>query len=178
MDKKCKICWSLLILFLVLNTVFIGIWIEKTNVGKSRLVKDSKVERSSSKSQSRYKNYLIKELKMDSLQAIEYVALKRKHVNEMQETMKGIDTLRILLGDEVFSEVQDSVRIAELIEDITAQKMIFEWKNINHLKDVKSILSEEQRNTFDKLHKKMMSKMKHGGGSPFRGEGRGRNSKQ
>ncbi len=174
MDKKCKICWSLLILFLVLNIIFIGIWIEKTDVVKSSLVKGDKVERTDSKNKNRYKNYLVKELKMDSLQAKEYVALKRKHVKEMQKAMRRIDTLRVMLGDEVFSEVQDSARIAELIEDITAQKMFFEWKNINHLKDVKSILSEEQRVTFDKLHKKMMSKMKYGGGPQFRREGRGR----
>ena len=174
MDKKCKICWSLLILFLVLNVVFIGIWIEKTDVGRSTLVKGDKVERSSPKSKNRYKNYLMKELNMDSLQAIKYIALKRKHVTEMKQALRKIDSLRVLLGNEVFSEVQDSNRIALLIEDITKQKMMFEWKNINHLKDVKSILSEEQRLAFDKMHKKMMSKMKHGGGPPYRGEGRGR----
>lgn len=170
MDKKCKICWSLLILFLVLNVVFIGIWIEKTDVVENTLVKGDRVERGGSRSKNRYKNYLMKELDMDSLQAKEYIALKRKHVTEMKQAMKKIDSLRVLLGNEVFSEEQDSVRIAELIEDITTQKMMFEWENINHLKEVKSILSEEQRMTFDKMHKKMMSKMKHAGGPPFRGK--------
>ncbi|GEM_PF-6164980 len=178
MDKKSKVCWSLLILFLVLNIVFIGVWINRTDVGSITLLRGDRTKEVGSKGYNKYKSYLIKELKMDSIQAKEYSKLKRIHVAQVVQTMKKIDSLRVLLGNEVFSEVQDSGRIALLIEDITAQKMIFEWKNINHLKDVKSILSEEQRNTFDKLHKKMMSKMKHGGGPPFRGEGRGRNSRQ
>ncbi len=173
MDKKCKICWLLLILFLVLNIVFIGIWVTRTEVSSS-VTKKEMSEQRNSKFHGKYKNYLVKELKMDSIQAKKYYKIKRGHTKRMLETIKNIDSLRRILGNEVFSEEMDSAEVAELIEVITTQKMIFEWNNINHLKEVKSILNDEQRIAFDKLHKKMMSKMKHGGGSPFRGESRSR----
>ncbi len=172
MDKKSKVCWLLLILFLVLNIIFIGVWINRTNEGNTTLIKGSNIDNSGSKTQKKYRNYLVKELKMDSVQAKEYFDLKGKHSAAMKETMRKIDSLRVLLGNEMFSEVQDSARLSELIENITAQKVIFEWNNINHLKDVKSILNEEQKISFDKLHKRMMNRMNHGGESPHRGEGR------
>jgi len=174
MDKKCKICWLLLILFLVLNILFIGVWINRTNERNTTLIKDSKIDKSGTKTQKKYRNYLVTELKMDSVQAKEYSDLKGKHSADMKETMRKIDSLRVLLGNEVFSEAQDSARLSELIENITTQKVIFEWNNINHLKDVKSILNEEQKISFDKLHKRMMNRMSHGGESPHRGQGRSR----
>ena len=172
MDKRCRICWGLLILFLLLNIVFIGIWINRTNVTPNQILEGNQLGEKGIKHQQKYRNYLVKKLNLDSLQAKMYNDLKCKHVEEMKETGKQVDSLRVLLGDEVFSENQDSARLAQLVKEITTQKMIFEWKNINHLKDVKSIMNEEQRVLFDELHKKMMSKMKHGGGSPYRGEGR------
>jgi len=157
---------------LVLNIAFIGVWINKTSKDTATVFKRTESKGKDSKDyQKKYRNYLVKELKMDSVQAKEYNRMKSQHARKMSETIKAIDSLRILLGNQVFSENQDSARVMELIKVITTQKMIFEWNNINHLKDVKSILSEEQKIAFDKLHKKMMSKMKHGGGSPHRGEG-------
>ncbi len=170
MDKKCKICWLLLILFLVLNIVFIGIWINRTNVTSNQMLKGNQFGEKSTKHQKKYRNFLVKKLNLDSIQTEMYKDLKCKHVEDMKETGKQVDSLRVLLGEEIFSENQDSARLEELIKEITTQKMIFEWKNINHLKKMKSILTEEQRVLFDELHKKMMDKMKHGGGS-FRGEG-------
>jgi len=169
MDKKCKICWSLLILFLLLNIVFIGIWVSKTTVQKDKIPeilsnnKKSQVER-------KYGYYLVKQLKMDSAQAKVYFKLKKEHSQQMRSTTKQIDSLRVLLGKQVFSEEQDSARVAELLKEITTKKMEFEWDNINHLKDIKSMLTDEQREKFDEIHKNMMMKMKrHGSGFPFRG---------
>ncbi|NPA35411.1 MAG: periplasmic heavy metal sensor [Chlorobi bacterium] len=167
MDKKCKICWGLLLLFLLLNIIFIGIWVSRTTVQNEPLntevVKKAPVER-------RYGQYLIKKLNMDSAQAKVYFRLKKKHAEQMRATTKQIDSLRVLLGKQVFSEEQDSVRVAELIEEITTKKMEFEWDNINHLKEIKSMLTDEQREQFDEIHKNMMMKMRrHDFGPPFRG---------
>ena len=168
MDKKCKICWSLLILFLVFNIIFIGIWASKTAVKKKE--KTETTVKGQTRGERKYGYYLIKKLDMDSAQAKVYFELKRKHAQKMRETTKQIDSLRVLLGRQVFSEDQDSAKIAELIKEITTKKMEFEWDNINHLKDIKSILTEEQRETFDEIHRKMMMKMQRQGGPPFRGK--------
>lgn len=169
MDKKNKICWWLLILFLVLNLVFIGVWVNHTAAEKEEMpvVVNEKKE---VKYEKKYGKYLIKKLGMDSLQARKFYELKKKHSLEMRATVKHIDSLRVLLGKEVFSENQDSARVAELIKEITDQKMMFEWENINHLKNIKSILTEEQRIVFDNIHKNMLNKMKqHGSGPRYKG---------
>ncbi len=168
MDKKCKICWGLLILFLVLNIIFIGVWVNRTATGKEGI--SATIEKKKKYSERKYGYYLVKKLDMDSTQAKVYFALKKKHAKQMGMISGQIDSLRMLLGTEVFSEEQDSARVAELIKQITVKKMEFEWDNINHLKDVKSILTEEQREKFDEIHKNMMMKMKRHGGPPFRGK--------
>jgi len=169
MDKKCKICWGLLILFLVLNVIFIGVWVSKTaSVQKEGI--PAITDKKKSMAERKYGRFLVKKLDMDSTQAKVYFALKKKHAEQMRKTSGQIDSLRILLGKQVFSEDQDSSVVADLIKQITEKKMEFEWANINHLKDVKSILTPEQREKFDELHKNMMMKMKRYGGPPFRGK--------
>jgi len=168
MDKKCKICWGLLILFLLLNIIFIGVWVSRTAVQKEKVPVTFGNKKNSG--ERKYGYYLIKKLDMDSVQAKVYFELKREHSRKMRSISKQIDSLRVLLGKEVFSEKQDSARVAELIKEITTKKMEFEWDNINHLKNIKSMLTEEQREKFDEIHKAMMMKMKRrGGGPPYRG---------
>ena len=169
MDKKCKICWGLLILFLLLNIIFIGIWVSKTAVQKDEIPEAFKSDKKS-QVERKYGYYLVKKLSMDSVQAKVYFKLKKEHAQQMRATTKQIDSLRVLLGKQVFSEDPDSARVAELLKEITTKKMEFEWDNINHLKDVKSMLTEEQREKFDEMHRSMIMKMKHhGSGPPFRG---------
>ena len=168
MDKKSKICWILLIIFLLLNIIFIGVWVSKTAVQKEKVAEITGKDQP--RGERKYGYYLVKKLDMDSAQAKVYFQLKKKHTGQMRETTKQIDSLRVLLGKQVFSEDQDSARVAELLKEITTKKMEFEWENINHLKDIKSMLTEEQREKFDEIHKNMMMKMRrHENGPPFRG---------
>ena len=167
MDKKCKICWGLLLLFLVLNIIFIGVWVNKTVIEKKGI--PISIEKKKKYSERKYGYYLVKKLDMDSTQAKVYFALKKKHAKQMGLISGQIDSLRMLLGTEVFSNEQDSARVADLIKQITLKKMEFEWDNINYLKKVKSILSQEQREKFDEIHKNMMLKMKRHGRPPFHG---------
>lgn len=159
----------MLIVFLVLNMVFIGVWLNHRSAEKEETlvsVNDKKVV----KYEKKYGKYLIKKLGMDSVQEKIFFELKKKHAMEMKVTVNKIDSLRALLGKEVFSEDQDSARVAELVKEITEQKNMFEWENINHLKNIKSMLTEEQRVVFDNIHKNMMNKMKqHRGGPHYRG---------
>ncbi len=167
MDRKCKICWGLLILFLVLNIGFIAVWVSKTAVKKGEPVVS--IVKNKESAGKKYGYYLVKKLDMDSTQAKVYFKLKKEHTKKMRETSKQIDSLRVLLGKQVFSEEQDSATVAKLLKQITKKKMEFEWANINHLKDIKSILNEEQRIKFDDIHREMMMKMKGRSGPPFRG---------
>ncbi len=157
----------MLIIFLILNIGFIAVWVSKTAVKKEEPVVN--IVKGKDSAGKKYGNYLVKKLNMDSTQAKVYFKLKREHSKKMRETYKQIDSLRLLLGKQVFSEEQDSAIVAKLIKQITVKKMEFEWDNINHLKDIKSILTEEQRIKFDDVHREMMMKMKSRGGPPFRG---------
>jgi hypothetical protein len=117
MDTKCKICWGLLILFLILNIGFIGVWVNKTSDSKEEL--PATMDKKQTKGERKYGYYLVNKLNMDSTQAKVYFELKKKHSRKMRTATEQIDSLRVLLGKQVFSEDQDSARVADLIKQIT-----------------------------------------------------------
>jgi hypothetical protein len=161
MNRKCRLCWFVIAAFLILNVVFISVWLTK----REPYLKESEKSREERKEQykERYRNYVIQTLKLDSVQADAFKSLKNQHARTDTRLSKDLDSLKVKLGLLIFNNESDSsvvTKIVHQIGEIEEERVLLYYK---HTKSLRDICREEQKVQFDEMHKKMMSHMrKHG----------------
>ena len=144
--------WVIVVaLLLVLNTVTLTIfWVER-KANKTQLPPPDK--------RNGARDYLIKELVLDSMQRLQYDELIRQHhqrINEIRLHVRDAkDSFFALISDNTIAEsivVKASLHAAEV-----AQQM--EMQTFNHFKSIRAICNAQQQKKFDSIIKNAVKMM-------------------
>lgn len=155
-------------LLVVLNTIALTVfWIERKSNNVQFPPQDNRIGA---------KDYLIKELGLDSLQRLQYDELINQHrqrTNEMHLHVRDAkDSFFALLNDSTITE--STVKKASLRAAETEQQI--DMQTFNHFKNIRSICNAQQQKKFDSIIRnavKMMEPAQHRPQRPPPNDGHG-----
>ena len=106
-------------------------------------------------------NYLKNEVGFSESQALQYDSLGKKHKQEIRQLFETLSLTRKSILKDLAAESFSDSAINITAQKIAAQQNIFEKKMIEHLKDIRSICTDEQRERFDTGFYKIVGKRPH-----------------
>ncbi|WP_430809375.1 MULTISPECIES: hypothetical protein [unclassified Carboxylicivirga] len=164
MKNTCKICWTILTLFLLGNIILLGIWWLKTdaepNVQKKNYDKEEH--------RMRMHRHLLKNAEINEAQFDEMYGLWKQHARRIRSHESAIDSLRKRLMNETFNNNSDSVEAGRLIDQISRQQKLIEKSNYYHFRQLRGVCeNDRQRELLDQMFKERI--MREGPKRRFRG---------
>ena len=144
--------WAIVVaLLVILNTITLTVfWIERKANNVQLLQPDKR---------SGTKDYLIKELGLDSIQRLQYDELIHQHQQRTNEIRLHVrdakDSFFALISDSTIAE--STIAKASLYAAETEQQM--DMETFNHFKNIRSICNAQQQKKFDSIIKNVVKMM-------------------
>lgn len=148
MNRYCKICWIILVLFFFGNVIILGVWYYK-HMGWHH---DEGRKFSKEQFEQRFKMHLENEVGMDSIQYINVKSIQINHFKQLESLNFEIDSIKKLIMEITFSNEHDSLKIANYSGQIAEKQMEMEIANYDHYKSMRDICNSEiQKGKLDSL---------------------------
>ncbi len=167
MNKNCKICWTILVIFFVANVALLSLWwLKSEKEGSTTVYKES----SKDKARTRLRDHFRDELEMDESQFDGFNQMRNEHMQKIALHQMQIDSIDSLLKNITFSSVDNPEQIAIYADQMAEHHKQIELLNYSHYKSLrKNCRNDMQRermdNTFRRLIEKKHKRHRRGRGS-------------
>ena len=162
MKRNCKICWFLLIIFLIINVVISIIWFGHIKRSRER----AKVSMEMRQEKWRNTDMILKDsVGLDTLQLLKLSELRVAHMENVKSYIKQADSLRGLIKEMTFSEQNQPDTVSRLINEMLTVEQQLEWLNYSHFKNIRKVCTADQVTKFDEFFKRTMHRSKYSRGS-------------
>lgn len=156
MQKKCKLCWGILGIFLVANLVLLSVWWLDSR--ESRKIEPGSYEKPDFHRQ-RMHDFLLREAGVDEVQFDEMYKLWDQHSQVMRESRIELDSLRKILMNETFSDNTGDDRVNSIVDEMTRVQHRIEILNYHHFKLMRQVCKNNaQRARFDHIFRTFIEK--------------------
>lgn len=113
--------------------------------------------------------YLVQELALTNRQVKQYDELREQHFSKMQQLMQEIRETRDRFFDNISSSTVDTATVSGLAKELSEKEAEKERVTLYHFRTVRGLLSEEQKQRFDKVIKDVLRMMGRPPGPGHRG---------
>jgi periplasmic protein CpxP/Spy len=105
------------------------------------------------------KDFLVSELKLSSEQQKQFDALRESHQKNIRVIMEGMKDLKDALAEKISAEKTDTAWLDALTKAISEKERQRDLATFYHFRSFRSILSDEQKQKFDKILKQVLRMM-------------------
>jgi hypothetical protein len=97
------------------------------------------------------KDFFESTLKLDSSQRCQFKQLNHSHFKSLGELNNDIDSLKLLIKDEIINPTRDEKRVKELFSEIVIKRTVIDTTIYNHFKQLRLVCHPDQVASFDSL---------------------------
>lgn len=90
-------------------------------------------------------------LRLDSLQKEEFDNRNRMHFHKIHQLNGEIDSIKVLVRDEIFKSNTDEEKLNKLFESIAQKRTTIDTSIYNHFKNLRSLCSPSQTAAYDSM---------------------------
>lgn len=153
MSRGCKICWTILAVFLIANSVILLLWLVDGKDGEDTAFDKNKKELF----QRKIRSHFMQNVGVDSLQYEEMEAMRRAHLKNVFPYQKQIDSIQRLVMNQTFSANNDTNLVKQYISEISELQSEIEYLNFTHYKMVRSrCVNNDQRMRLDSTFRNLI----------------------